>query len=97
MRLPDYIQAIDNRVRTHIPPAPWTCCLNAAGDAYILRGPHGDEIANIPCNDPEALLIANFLSNAREDITVLLHELTRQAWRIIELEDASSDIATELN
>ena len=48
-------------------------------------------------NTPEALLIANFLSHAREDVTILLHELTRQAWRIKQLEDASSDIATERN
>ena len=37
MRLPDHIQAIDHRVRTHIPPAPWTCFLNAEDDAYERR------------------------------------------------------------
>ena len=97
MRLPDYIQAIDHRVRTHIPSAPWTCSLNAEDDAYILRGPHGEEIAYIPLNGPESLLIANFLSQAREDITVLLHELSGQARRIQELEEAASTVFTEIN
>ena len=70
---------------------------DAVVDGYILRGPYGEEIAHIPLNDPEALLIANFLTQAREDITVLLHELARQARRIQELEEATSTVFTELN